>query len=114
MGQLLQKYRELIFSKLTINMDDSIYLMNQPTDTLSYEQAFQRLEAILEEMNSRDIQLERSLELFEEADKLMKTCQEKLNNAEKRVEIILKGKNGAPLLDKNGNAEVEPFQVGKQ
>ncbi len=78
-------------------------------NTLSYEQAFQKLESILEEMNGRDIQLERALELFEQANELMKVCQEKLTQAEKRVEIILKGKDGSPLRDKNDNIETTPF-----
>lgn len=75
--------------------------------TLTYEQAFTRLEAILEEMNQRDIQLEKSLELFEEADLLLKACQKKLADAEKRVEVIMKGKNGEPLLDNSGTVQVE-------
>lgn len=77
--------------------------------SLSYEQAFQRLESILEEMNGRDIQLERALELFEQANELMKLCQEKLTQAEKRVEIILKNKDGSTLKDKDNNIETAPF-----
>ena len=77
--------------------------------SLSYEQAFQKLETILEEMNGRDIQLERALELFEEANELMKLCQEKLIQAEKRVEVILKNKDGSPLKDKNDTIETATF-----
>ncbi|MGR3951490.1 MAG: exodeoxyribonuclease VII small subunit [Chlamydia sp.] len=82
-------------------------------ENFSYEEVFKRLETILEEMNSHNIQLEKSLDLFEEADTLMKICQTKLSNAEKRIEIVLKGKNGALITDKNGLVETKSFYPEK-
>ena len=76
---------------------------------ITYEQAFSRLESILEQMNAHDIALEKALELFEEADSLIRQCQKKLSQAEKRVGVILKGRNGEVQTDKNGNPVTQPF-----
>ena len=61
---------------------------------IKFEQAFSRLEAILEEMNSSSVELENALKLYEEADKLIETCQSKLKNAEQKVELLIKKRAG--------------------
>jgi exodeoxyribonuclease VII small subunit len=65
--------------------------MTQPS--LSYEKAFERLEKILETMNSGKVPLEESLKLFEEAEHLIRTCSISLNTAEKTIEKLIKGRN---------------------
>ncbi len=46
---------------------------------LTFEEAYKRLEEILEKMNSGKASLDSSLSLYEEADKLITTCQSKLD-----------------------------------
>lgn len=75
----------------------------------SFEEAYARLEEILESMNSGNIPLKKSLELYEEASKLINLCSAQLNQAEKKVEILLKDKDGNLCLDENDNPKTELF-----
>lgn len=65
----------------------------------SFETAFTRLEEILEKMNGGDTTLDESLKLFEEADKLIGNCSKRLNEAERRVETLIKNRNGELVLE---------------
>ena len=56
----------------------------------SYEQIFVELENIVEKMDSGDISLEKSLELFEKGMGLIKDGKKKLDQAESRVKILIK------------------------
>lgn len=56
----------------------------------SYEQIFGELENIVEKMDSGDISLEKSLELFEKGVSLIKDGKKKLDQAESRVKILIK------------------------
>ena len=66
--------------------------MDEP---ISFEQAFARLEKILEAMNGGKVSLEESLKLFEEAEGLMRLCSHRLNSTEQRIEQLIKGRDGA-------------------
>lgn len=79
------------------------------TANLSYEKAFERLEKILEAMNSGKVSLEDSLKLFEEAEVLMKMCQTSLNAAEKTIEKLVKNRINDLELDQNLVPQTEPF-----
>jgi exodeoxyribonuclease VII small subunit len=67
--------------------------------SMSFEAALKRLEEIVSELESGDIEIERALKLFEEGTKLARTCQKKLSNVERRIEILKKGKNGDDVLE---------------
>jgi exodeoxyribonuclease VII small subunit len=71
---------------------------------LTFEQGLERLEKIVEELEKGDLALERSLELFEEGMKLSAACRKKLEEAENRVEILLKKGDGKIVA--------EPFSIG--
>lgn len=77
-------------------------------DTLSFEKAFERLEQILETMNSGKTPLENSLKLFEEAEKLIQTCNTRLNAAEQKIEQLMKAK-GQIELGSDKLPKTEPF-----
>lgn len=64
----------------------------------SFEVAFHRLEEILEKMNSGALSLEDSLKLYEEADQLITLCTKKLNDAERKIETLIKNRNGELAL----------------
>lgn len=69
---------------------------------LPFEQSFARLEEILEKMNSGATTLDESLKLFEEADQLIVGCSKRLNDAERRVETLIKNRSGELVLDAEG------------
>ncbi len=68
--------------------------LDQEIIPLSFEAAFGRLEEILEKLNSGTISLDDSLKLYEEADHLILTCSKRLNDAERKIEILVKNRNG--------------------
>jgi exodeoxyribonuclease VII small subunit len=55
-----------------------------------FEECLQRLEVIVKEMEQGDLALEQSLKLFEEGVALSASCRKELEDAEGRVEILLK------------------------
>jgi exodeoxyribonuclease VII small subunit len=59
-----------------------------------FEDALSKLEKIVSRLEDGEIPLEESLKLFEEGIRLSRLCNQKLEEAEKRVEILMKGKNG--------------------
>jgi exodeoxyribonuclease VII small subunit len=59
-----------------------------------FEEALNKLEKIVSKLEKGDIPLEESLKLFEEGIRLSRLCNQKLDEAEKRVEILLKDKEG--------------------
>jgi len=83
-------------------------------ETLSFEKAFERLEQILGLMNNGKISLEDSLKLFEEAEKLMQVCGSRLNSAEKKIEQLIKNRNGELILDASQKPKTEPFGQSAQ
>src|SRR5205814_839088 len=66
----------------------------KPTSDLSFETAMQRLEKIVEEMESGKMLLEDLLARYEEGMKLVKVCQERLARAEQKIEIITRDHAG--------------------
>jgi exodeoxyribonuclease VII small subunit len=66
----------------------------------SFESGLQELEAIVKEMESGDLPLERALELFEKGMRLSESCRKQLQEAETRIEILVR---------KGDKVEPEPF-----
>jgi exodeoxyribonuclease VII small subunit len=83
-------------------------------DTLSFESAYARLEEILEKMNSGKASLEDSLKLYEEADQLIVRCHKQLNAAEKKIEILIKNREGEIVTDPAGKPQTQEFIPGQQ
>jgi exodeoxyribonuclease VII small subunit len=66
-----------------------------------FEDALNKLEKIVSRLEEGNISLEESLKLFEEGIRLSRFCNQKLDEAEKRVEILMK--------EKDGRLKVQPF-----
>jgi exodeoxyribonuclease VII small subunit len=64
----------------------------------SFEAAMDRLETIVEQMESGKMVLEELIVRYEEGMKLVKTCQERLASAEQRIEIITRNHAGKPVV----------------
>ena len=62
---------------------------------LTFESAMANLEEELRRLECGNMTLEDSLSSFENAVKLVKICNEKLENAERRVRILTEGKDGS-------------------
>ena len=77
---------------------------------VSFEQAFKRLEEILERMNAPDVTLEESLKLFEEANALLIISQKKLQEAEKRIEMLVRNRQGELVVDEKGQPITTPLK----
>ncbi len=60
-----------------------------------FEDSLNKLEKIVSKLEEGEIPLEESLKLFEEGIRLSRLCNQKLDEAEKKVEILLRGKDGA-------------------
>jgi len=59
-----------------------------------FEEALNKLEKVVSRLEKGDIPLEESLKLFEEGVRLSRFCNQRLDEAERRVEILLKDKEG--------------------
>lgn len=66
--------------------------------TVKFEQAMARLEAIVGELERGDLPLDESLKIFEEGIRLSKSCLKVLEDAEKKVEVLVQEKNGKKKL----------------
>lgn len=70
----------------------------------TFEAGLEQLEAIVREMESGDLPLERALELFERGAKLSEACRKQLEEAETRVEMLIR---------RDGKTVAEPFRPEK-
>lgn len=61
----------------------------------NFEQSLKQLETIVAQMERGDVTLEDSVKLFEEGTKLAEQCKQQLAEAEGKVEILIKQRNGA-------------------
>jgi exodeoxyribonuclease VII small subunit len=77
----------------------SLNMSRKKTASL-FEDSMDELEKLVEQMEQGDISLEESLKAFERGIKLTRTCQQALQEAEQKVQI---------LLEKNGQQTLEPF-----
>jgi exodeoxyribonuclease VII small subunit len=73
---------------------------------MSFEDAMKKIESIVDELEKGDLPLEDSLKRFEEAVKLARVCQKKLQTAEKKV---------SKLINTGGDRfELEPLEEPEQ
>ena len=77
----------------------------KPKAELTFEKGLERLEKIVKELEQGDLPLERALELFEEGMKLSGNCRRQLEEAENKVEILLK---------KADKVVAEPFGLNEE
>jgi exodeoxyribonuclease VII small subunit len=75
----------------------------------TFEQSLLRLEKVLEDLEHGNLPLEEALKAFEEGVRLVKACQQKLDEVEQKVELLLKDEAGRwvtrPFLDENNGPQ---------
>lgn len=69
---------------------------------ISFEKSLGRLEKIVEEMEGGDLSLDKMMSHFEEGNQLVKLCGDKLNEVEKKIEVLVK---------KGEETTTEPFDA---
>lgn len=69
----------------------------------TFEKGLEELESIANELERGNLSLEKAIETFERGIKLSKECSEKLDKAEKRINILVQTENG--LEEQNFIAE---------
>ncbi|MFN3418751.1 MAG: exodeoxyribonuclease VII small subunit [Pyrinomonadaceae bacterium] len=65
----------------------------------SFETSLNELEKIVKQLESGDLPLEESLKLFETGVKLARECRQRLANAERKIEVLLKEADGSLVLE---------------
>jgi exodeoxyribonuclease VII small subunit len=72
----------------------NVYFVEATDDKPSFETALTQLETIVEAMESGDVPLAELLAKFEEGNKLLKVCESRLKDAELKIELLKKQKEG--------------------
>jgi exodeoxyribonuclease VII small subunit len=70
-----------------------------------FEKAFQQLETIVQRLEKEELPLDESLRLFEEGIGLSRFCHQRLEEVEKKIELI--------LADAKGQPRTEPFEIAE-
>lgn len=78
-------------------------------DTPTFEAALKQLEEIVQRLEKGELPLEESLVLYEQGIRLSRLCHGKLEEAEGRIELLMKDARGEPLLDAEGKPRKTPF-----
>lgn len=73
-----------------------------------FEELMAELKEIVESLEDKDIPLEKAISMFEEGMKISKRCSELLNQAEKRVKILLRDQETGEILEKDFEEEISP------
>ena len=70
--------------------------------TKTFEASLEALERIVKQLEGGDLPLEKSLELFEQGIRLSRECQDRLSQAERRIEVLMR--------DNQGRTVAAPFE----
>ena len=73
-------------------------MKNDESQSKSFESSLEELEKIVGKLERGDLPLEASLELFEQGIRLSRECQERLSQAERRIEVLLRDQQGRPTV----------------
>lgn len=77
----------------------------------TFEQGVARLEELIEELEGGELDLDKSLAVFEEGVKLSRRLNRKLDEAEKKLELLLKDEDGGLLTEKFSLEPGEPDEL---
>lgn len=80
----------------------------KPIAEMSFEEALRALEGVVRQLESGEVPLDESINLYEEGEALRKACQARLDAAQARIEKIVQGADGKPAgtvpFDTDGSA----------
>ena len=75
----------------------------------SFEAALKQLEEIVQRLERGELPLEESLKLYEEGIRPSRLCHAKLEEAEGKIELLMKDARGELVLDEQGRPKKTPF-----
>lgn len=79
----------------------------------TFEASLAQLETIVRQLEAGDLPLEESLKLFEKGVALSRECRERLNEAERRIEILMKDSEGEPAVSELDPESLREKSAGK-
>ena len=71
----------------------------KPETALPFEQALTQLEDLVREMESDDLPLEELIQKYEQGTQLHRVCEKRLDEAQGRIELIRKKRNGETVVE---------------
>lgn len=71
----------------------------KPVKEMSFEEALAELETIVRQLEQGDVELEKSIAIYERGAELKKHCESRLKAAELKVEQIVQGSDGSPTTE---------------
>lgn len=74
---------------------------------IKFEEALKKLEKIINELESGELSLDESLKKYQEGIELARTCNQKLDSAKKKIDLLSKNKKGEFELKEIDSNEVE-------
>jgi len=84
--------------------------MKEKEPELKFEKALAELRGIVDKLEAGDLELDDSLKLFERGVKLIQSCSKRLEDAQRRVEIATKTKDGKRVLRELPEGEAGPAE----
>ena len=81
------------------------------TETPSFEAALKQLEEVVQKLEKGELPLEESLKLYEQGLRLTRLCHGKLEEAEGRIELLVKDARGAVATGPGGEPRTQPFKA---
>jgi exodeoxyribonuclease VII small subunit len=84
---------------------------SEPKD---FEEALARLEGIVKELERGELSLESSLDRYEQGVRLARFCSGKLEEAEKRIELLQVTEAGEPKRDATGALRTRPLELDEE
>lgn len=78
-------------------------------DPQSFEVALKQLEDVVQRLEKGELALEESLRLYEEGIRLSRFCHAKLEEAEGKIEQLMKDSRGDPIQDASGRPKTTPL-----
>ena len=83
--------------------------MTTPAETPRFEEALKQLEDIVAKLEKGELSLEDSLRLYEQGIGLARLCHAKLEEAEGRIEVLIKDARGEVAADAKGQPKTRPL-----
>jgi exodeoxyribonuclease VII small subunit len=74
-------------------------------EQLSFDDAVKNLEKVVRSLELGEVPLEQALEMFQEGISLVKVCSDKLNEAEKKIQLLIEGPAGEVRLEPASSLE---------
>ena len=71
--------------------------MQKKVENISFEEALTELESIVQKLESGQVKLEEAVEAYEKGVQMQKICEEKLKEAQMKVEKLILNKEGKPV-----------------